>query len=804
MGKKMRNILIALVIGFQLFPITVYGKGKDAFLIYQEAMQKTVASRNWKEELDMDADMTIIQGKAKTKTKVTLDAVTEVSDYDENDSSAVQMTGSASMAVLGQTYIWNMTYRDGKAHYEYKEPVSKTVDVEMNPNYFQFTSLTQNMMKRGKISGDEITFTIPAEKANEIGIAAAQMIDGVENLKYSDVEVKINIDETTGKIDEILMDFQASMQYQGYNADMQYTVKYKFLSLDQVGAEETEQQENEERENTPEDGLAVYSDYTSLSICKDNSITLSAGIFNNGELMDDVSGITFWVDDSSVLELKKTGVADKRRYTEWKGIQTGTAHVFFQDTNTGYMSEIPVTVYQGHQYSYTVNTVPVQYIEKEYATNIYNMNGLYIDNYTYEINKDNRTASVSFDVYNSSYIYGSVETYDEKGHLKDVVLIKKMSSGNTSMKGALWDNTSGLISDLKEGTIGSYRQKSGFSKKTSVKVEIPKEGYIKISNDPQDSAVVNIINSADLLIGFGKLAKTIKNFDVDSEVFSEALTKKLLESKAFVTLIEDGSELPQNLCKGVSDKVFFSTESLGSFSETIIKNLNEFDLMDVIEDTAKDFGVSIGEKMFHFVSGPAGKALDAIFAMGKFENEFLQHMNFVRSQGVGSVYIQNQKGFRSSQQIKVESKNGFSDETSLRVFKVELDSEKLEELKKTNLEVYNAIKDRTSYTYNISLMESGEEIQPEENVQVYIPIPEKMKLFAYLGKTKIYRVEADGTLTEMDVKIKNGGFTFETSHFSVYTLIEESLKKEIMLVVLSALLFAGVLIYLRKRRKNKL
>ena len=244
-------------------------------------------------------------------------------------------------------------------------------------------------------------------------------------------------------------------------------------------------------------------------------------------------------------------------------------------------------------------------------------------------------------------------------------------------------------------------------------------------------------------------------------------------SKTFVTLIEDGSELPQSLCKGVSDKVFFSTESLGSFSETIIKNLNEFDLMDVIEDTAKDFGVSIGEKMFHFVSGPAGKALDAIFVMGKFENEFLQHMNFVRSQGVGSVYIQNQKGFRASQQIKVESKNGFSDETSLRVFKVELDSEKLEELKKTNLEVYNAIKDRTSYTYNISLMEGGEEIQPEEKVQVYIPIPEKMKLFAYLGKTKIYRVEADGSLTEMDVKIKNGGFTFETSHFSVYTINEQ-------------------------------
>ena len=76
-----------------------------------------------------------------------------------------------------------------------------------------------------------------------------------------------------------------------------------------------------------------------------------------------------------------------------------------------------------------------------------------------------------------------------------------------------------------------------------------------------------------------------------------------------------------------------------------------------------------------------------------------------------------------------------------------------------------------------------------------------ISLIAYLGKTKIYRVEADGSLTEMDVKIKNGEFIFETSHFSVYTLIEESLRKEIMLVILSILVFAGILVYLRKRKK---
>ena len=138
-------------------------------------------------------------------------------------------------------------------------------------------------MKKSKISGNEITFTIPAEKANEIGVAAAQMVEGVENLKYSDVETKITIDKTTGKIDEILMDFQASMQYQGYDADMQYTVKYKFLSLDQGGAEETEQQKNEEESTASKGYLKRFSLLQSfvygiglVSVCYDRIISQNA------------------------------------------------------------------------------------------------------------------------------------------------------------------------------------------------------------------------------------------------------------------------------------------------------------------------------------------------------------------------------------------------------------------------------------------------------------------------------------------------------------------------------------------------
>lgn len=46
--------------------------------------------------------------------------------------------------------------------------------------------------------------------------------------------------------------------------------------------------------------------------------------------MDDVSGITFWVDDSSVLELKKTGVADKRRIQNGKEFRRERHMCFFK------------------------------------------------------------------------------------------------------------------------------------------------------------------------------------------------------------------------------------------------------------------------------------------------------------------------------------------------------------------------------------------------------------------------------------------------------------------------------------------
>ncbi|MCI7180562.1 MAG: hypothetical protein MSA26_08305 [Lachnospiraceae bacterium] len=729
MGKRIISFVLALIMCLSAFSVEVYAKENKAYQAYQDAIQVITSSGSWTEDLTMTADMSISKGSAKTKTKATITSNMDVSNYSVSDLSNIKMSGSADMSVMGQKYTWNIQYENGIAHYEYTEPNQTTADIEMDPSCFDFNSLTADMMEKAKVSGNKITFTIPGNKMEEAGIAAVNMMSGIEDLDYDDVDVEILIDKQTGAVEKMTMAFHASLTYQGYDAEVDYQIDYVFIRSGNNTV--TEPVEDDIIEMEIDDGLIIYSDYQNLSIRKDSIITLSAGIIIGGKQVEDVSGITFWTDDSSILEISDTGIKDNRRYVKFKGIDIGTTYVYFNDSYTNYTAKVPVTVYEDNYLSYTLNSVPTQYIEK-YPTNIYNANGLYVDNYSYSVN-DNGTAEVSFDVYNTNYTYGVVEVYSENGTLKDAVLIKKMSSNNTSIKKALWDNTGCLIRDMIDGDFLSYRQESGFSKKTSVSIEIPQNGYIKICNDPQNSAIVNIINSVDVLMSLGKIADKVKNYDVNAEVFSEELTLKLVKEKAFATLVKDGSKLQEDLWKGVAKEAAFSTDSLGNFCNTMAKNLSDFDLGKLIANTAEDFGWSVGEEVFKYFTGPIKMVFDGLFAFGKLENIIIQHTDLIQSSNVGSIYIQNQGGgVRSSQQITVESDAGFTDDTSLNVFKVTLDSTMLDVLEKVNPEVYEKIANGTSYTYNISLMKNGVETQPDGEVTVYIPIPGDLKFLAYV------------------------------------------------------------------------
>lgn len=804
MNKKIISIILFLVIYLCICPAKVYGNENEAFKSYQEAMQATTSSGCWTENLTMTADMSISKESAKMKTKVTLTSNVDISNYSKNDLSEVKMSGSASMNVMEKKFAWDVVYENGIAHYEYTEPDQRSVDKEMEPSCFNFNTLTQEMMEKAKVSGNKITFTIPGNKMEDAQISAVYFMSGIENLHFDDVDVEMIINQESGAIDTMIMIFHASLNYQGYDSEVDYHMECNFTGTGADG-DSSELSGNGTVERQIENGLVIYSDYTNLSIQKDGIITLSVGIRIDGEPLEDVSGITFWTDKSSNLSIRDTGIKNNQRYVKFKATDVGIAQVVFSDSKTGYTAKIPVTVYKNNYLSYTLSSVPIQYIEK-YPTNFYNVNGLYIDGYRYEVN-DNKTATVSFDVYNSNYTYGVVEVYNAQGNLKDGVLIEKMTPNNTSIKEVLWDGIGCFIKDIVDKNLLTYRQETSFSKKTPIKVEIPENGYIRICNNPEESYIVNIVNSVDVLMSLGKIVNKIKNYDVNSQDFVKKLTFKLVTEKVYETSVRHGSDLPKDLWKGVKKDVFFTSESLGDFSSTIAKNLDELDLGKLIADSAKDFGWGVGEEIFTYFTGPIKKVFDGMFAFSKLQNISMQHMELTRSTNAGSIYIQNQGGgIRTLQQITVKSDTDFSDDTSLNVFQVALDSSIIDILKETNPDVYDAITEGTSYTYNISLLKNGEEVQPEDEVTVYVPIPKNMKFLAYIGKAKIYRVEKDGTLTDMDVKIKDGCFVFNTPHFSLYTLVGIDIWQDKVVILIGIIMVACMIIFfvgIKKQRKRK-
>lgn len=189
---------------------------------YLAAAAKTTETGSWSEQLTLEADMSIAYESGRTKTKVTLTADSNVSNYVEDDLSQIEITSLVNMKVMGQTYAWSTEYYDGIAHYEYTEPFQRSESLEIPPDFFDFEASIPE-----EVSGNQIRFIVSGEEMTETGIAAVQQMSGVNNLECEDVEVIVTLNDS-GSIDQIEMNFDASVEYQGYDADVTYKIQYTF------------------------------------------------------------------------------------------------------------------------------------------------------------------------------------------------------------------------------------------------------------------------------------------------------------------------------------------------------------------------------------------------------------------------------------------------------------------------------------------------------------------------------------------------------------------------------------------------
>lgn len=98
--------------------------------------------------------------------------------------------------------------------------------------------------------------------------------------------------------------------------------------------------------------------------------------------------------------------------------------------------------------------------------------------------------------------------------------------------------------------------------------------------------------------------------------------------------------------------------------------------------------------------------------------------------------------------------------------------------------------------YDIVLLENNIIIQPESEVCVEIPIASEYKKV----NATVYRIESDGTLTDMQAVRQDGYYRFSTEHFSEYAVVyekrlAEALLDNTILIVLcmSVLIVAGAI-----------
>ena len=83
--------------------------------------------------------------------------------------------------------------------------------------------------------------------------------------------------------------------------------------------------------------------------------------------------------------------------------------------------------------------------------------------------------------------------------------------------------------------------------------------------------------------------------------------------------------------------------------------------------------------------------------------------------------------------------------------------------------------EKVNRVFDITLQRDGEEIQPDERVWVRIPVDNP--------KAKVYRMEENGTLTDMEAVFNDGYLVFTTEHFSLYVVVEPKEDTGVIFVV---------------------
>ncbi len=539
--------------------------------------------------------------------------------------------------------------------------------------------------------------------------------------------------------------------------------------------------------------IAVFTTEKSLSVKTRDSMWLAFGLMNEdtGLVEEDWRKMAITVSDPTIISLSDYEETKYGYSLEVIGKKEGATNVTITDTETGLNTIIVINVHDSfvQTYSYAIDDMKVFYPNNQWedhiATNIYNLNGIYVNNY--QCIKNGNTYNIDFDVYNSRYYAGSVDIYDESGMWLGYEEINKYSDISS-----LWDtgeqafylisNTIALIPGGNDSNLLTYEQES-FSKHTHISLQIPEGGYFTISNNVGTAPGTFFINAFEILFDGAYTALDLATSD---SVKASALSgfKKSAAKSLADRLIEARNEGLKDEVKKKAQKVMLGT--MQSEINKIAKKFSQAELKDQLtatddicsemanlaENILNSYNISwkhlfqsatgVGESFFTQFAGPAGVALKGCFAITKSTNKLLMATQMAAStpKPYVTVYSEIEKGYINPYGVIVNTAGNMDSEAVLQVFRVSNDDAVDVILDSNNpLEKHEL--------YNICFVKDDQLVQPSGKVAVHIPIPEGMNS----NTCKVYRQESDGSWTILDAHIEGNYLVFETDHFSLYSVI---------------------------------
>ena len=522
-----------------------------------------------------------------------------------------------------------------------------------------------------------------------------------------------------------------------------------------------------------QDGLYVFSDNMSMSYMVDDVIFLAVSQLNNGGYsIPEKLSITFL--DSTVVELIDTYDykdiesgkysanlnsfpeefksckfivlnAKKEGMTEFVLTNNDTNDTFrsylmvSEDSDASYRADkVGTRINRGEEYNFVVNGIVISDFKYTRTTG----------GYDFEMN-----------AYNSKYSLGVVEVYNADGTLRQVEKIDKFSSEDNVV--GVFAEGWYLVKDFFEGELITFKQDST-NKKTHIRVFVPQEGYIRVSNDSAVSTSCFILNLFDVISSSGGVVSGTSSL---SESQIDILDKKILEKFIFNTFyMETAKRYQENLKNLVAENV---TESVllslitqaGDIAEGLLKDI-DLSFEDICRE-ALGTAASIGEEIFTKVTGVYGATLGAMMnsrTVINYANQMRDWAITIDKQGyygIKTPYNANYDSgvLTSGDGIEVDTNGNVASEVILQTVRILKDNSITAEL--NTGEVLNDY-----VVYDISLVKDGEEVQPDGPVTVSLKVP-----LDFGDKVSVSRQREDGTWQLIEATVKNGIVTFEIDHF---------------------------------------